>query len=469
MPEKTGISQGAAGSFRGRRRASHGNGRWIMKYMMGKKKSGAKPFFLYFMFALLIGTCFLFCLTRTVSADQEKTGSGEETEEKTEEEILEGIRARRDGIVHIESICWNGEGEIYKTKSYSGFVVSGDSTGIYVVTVHSGLTYTSEEKESLKEKYELENNTRISEKIEVIFDGDLRIEASIVGESSQRDLTVLKLGQTVHFDNILQFSKDDVSDKERVFLLAFPKSLQKKGGIYNEENVEITSGTILSSYQEDEVGFLEHDIQTDSHSLGGPLLNEDGIVVGVLLTSGSEEKGTAISSGSVKAFLKTLNVGYGEYEEVAEEKKLPIFNIVLGAVIAALLLAVVIRLVRNRAFQEKDGEGGDFRNAKGMKNSSGKRVNAWLEYPSEKRRVPIQKTNFIIGRSEETDFAIQGDKGISRSHACIQFDGKSFYLTDMRSKNHTFLNGHQLMPGERRRLKSGDEITAGGAKLRFRA
>lgn len=417
------------------------------------------------------GSLFFFGRPVRAGESEETEESAEAEREKTEEEILREIETHRNGIVHIESICWDGENDIYRTKSFSGFVVSGNSSGIYVVTVNRKLTYTSKEKEKIKEKFGLENNARVSEKIEVIFNGDLRIEAEIAGESSQRNLTVLRLNQNVNFENIPQFAKENASDKEKVYLLSYPKSVKQNGGIYNEENVKITAGTIRSSFMEEEIEFLEHDIQTDSSSLGGPLFNEDGAIAGVLLTSG-ETGGTAIGSDSVREFLKTLNVAYEEYEEMVVEKKLPIVNILLGVVILVLFLAVIIRMIKNRSEQEREKRGKSVKNERGKdkkgKTRLGRNVHAWLEYPSEQNRVNIQKTIFVIGRAEEADLCLEGNKEISRAHASIQYDGKDFYLKDMQSRNHTFLNGYQLIPDERKRLKDGDRIRLGSEEMTFR-
>lgn len=417
--------------------------------------------FLILIFAVCMSASF--CNIRKVSAGET---------EKTEEEIMEGIKAHRDSIVRVESICWNGDEEIYRTKSFSGFVVSKDTTGIYIVTVHNNLTYTSEDKENIKKEYELENNVRISEKIEVIFSGDLRIQASIVGESEQRNLTVLKLDQAINFENILQFAEKNTSDKERIFLLSYPEAIDQDCAVYNIENVMITSGISMNSYMSDEITFLKHDIQTDVSSVGGPLLNEDGLVIGLLLTSRAEEDGTAISCDSLKAFLDTFNVSYQEYEEVVEEEKLPILNILLGVVIVVLVLIIAVRRFRRRSGQEKKEDKYSSRTLKEeTRKSSGKKsgkiINASLEYPSEKRIVIIHKAVFVIGRAKEADFILSESKGISRKHACIQFDGRSFYLTDLKSTNHTFLNGLELTPGEKRVLRDGDEIMVGKEKLIF--
>ena len=89
---------------------------------------------------IIISTYFFLCLVsgiRTVKA---------ETVEATEEEIMQEIQLHRNGIVRVESICWDGDSEVYAIKSFSGFVASCDSAGICVITIHNNLTYSSEEK-----------------------------------------------------------------------------------------------------------------------------------------------------------------------------------------------------------------------------------------------------------------------------------------------------------------------------------
>lgn len=396
-----------------------------------------------------------------------ETRAEEPSAVRTEEEILEGIRGRRDSVVHVESICWDGEEKILDTRSFSGFVASGEVSGVYIVTVRNGLTYTSEEKEALRKKYKLEDNVRISEKTEVVFGGDLRIKAEIAGESQQRNLAVLKLGQAVNFENTLPFAREDVSDKERVFLLSYPETEEQNQETYNEqnqetyneENVNITEGTVQGIYVEDEITFYKHDIRTDGQSPGGLLLNEDGCAAGLLLTSRGEEEGTALSISSLKSFLDTFKISYREQEPPAEQKKFPVVNIVLGIAAVVLLAAVIAGQLRIRRLREKAADNGGAAKTK---------VRAVLQYPSENREASVEKRVFIIGRGGDADFVLPEGRGISRRHACIRSDGKNFYLTDMKSTNHTFLNGSKLNADENRILKDGDEILAGKEKLIFR-
>ena len=220
----------------------------------------------------------------------------------------------RDSIVRIESICWDGDNVIYQTKSFSGFVISKDTSGVYVVTANKNLTYSAEEKSAIEESYKLqlkaeeasdeeeneensyksEPNVRIFEKIEVIFSGDLRVKASVVGESEQRNLTVLKLEQSIQFDHIPEFPENGVEHKNQIFLLAYPESASD-GAVYNAENVSITEGTLLDTWKDDELEFFKHDITADAFCTGGLLLYKDGTIAGVFLTGKGDAEGTAIS------------------------------------------------------------------------------------------------------------------------------------------------------------------------------
>lgn len=431
-----------------------------------------KTFFRFFFFAALFFLSICMSIPHDVCAE----------EQRQEADIIETLNKYRDCIVHIESICWNGDAKIYHTKSYSGFVVSKDS-GIYIVTVQNLLFYSDEEKEAIRKEFELENTDKLSEKIEIIFSGDLRISASVAGESEQRNLAILKLDQSVNFENSLEFTWKDASQGDAVYLLSYPEQGETDKPVYNIENVKITSGIMQDSYVADEITFQKHNIATDTSSLGGPLLNEDGAVAGVLLTSAADESGTAIGSEALKVFLDIYNISYHEREETVKEKKFPVLNIVLGVVIFALLILILFEKVKDSCSRKQEDRASSSRKVKPAEKKHTKHgvvekksqttsppsINAIasLEEPLEKRVVIISKSSFLIGRDPEADFLFQEQNGVSRRHACIRLEGGEYYLSDLQSRNHTFLNGLELKEKEQRLLKNGDEIMLGKVKLVF--
>lgn len=83
--------------------------------------------------------------------------------------------------------------------------------------------------------------------------------------------------------------------------------------------------------------------------------------------------------------------------------------------------------------------------------------------------IPLEREEVILGRALEADVRINDSK-VSRQHAKINtvFDTETasakYLLTDLHSKNGTFLNGERIS-GEA--LQNGDKITIGEHILRF--
>lgn len=77
---------------------------------------------------------------------------------------------------------------------------------------------------------------------------------------------------------------------------------------------------------------------------------------------------------------------------------------------------------------------------------------------------PLTQDTVVLGRSKETDLVISGDS-VSKRHAQIQFDGQGYILTDLGSKNGTFLNNQDLQ--QQARLSPGDHIRIGDTILVF--
>ncbi|HET9393526.1 MAG TPA: FHA domain-containing protein [Candidatus Rubrimentiphilum sp.] len=69
----------------------------------------------------------------------------------------------------------------------------------------------------------------------------------------------------------------------------------------------------------------------------------------------------------------------------------------------------------------------------------------------------------VIGRSSDADVAL-GDPEVSRRHATLQAARGVLYLTDLGSRNGTYLNGKKL-GGEGIEVKIGDHIDVGNTRL----
>lgn len=81
------------------------------------------------------------------------------------------------------------------------------------------------------------------------------------------------------------------------------------------------------------------------------------------------------------------------------------------------------------------------------------------------RHWPMMKDDIVLGRDEDCDLPLP-DRQISRQHIRIFRQDDLFYITDLDSKNGTWVNGQQLKGT--RELHDGDEIhVALAIRLRF--
>ncbi|MDA3895470.1 MAG: FHA domain-containing protein [Desulfobacteraceae bacterium] len=80
-------------------------------------------------------------------------------------------------------------------------------------------------------------------------------------------------------------------------------------------------------------------------------------------------------------------------------------------------------------------------------------------YPVEKNR-PLK-----IGRSAQNDITID-ETAVSNLHAEIEQEAGDYYITDIQSKNGTFVDGELVIS---RKLKNGNIITIGNYSLRFQS
>ena len=62
---------------------------------------------------------------------------------------------------------------------------------------------------------------------------------------------------------------------------------------------------------------------------------------------------------------------------------------------------------------------------------------------------PVDRLPYRLGKEPSyADFCITGNAAVSRSHADIQQDEQGYWLTDNNSKNHTYVDGKRLVPGQ---------------------
>lgn len=81
--------------------------------------------------------------------------------------------------------------------------------------------------------------------------------------------------------------------------------------------------------------------------------------------------------------------------------------------------------------------------------------------------IVVSGTEFHIGKSVSADYTIADNNTISRTHAVISRKPEGYVISDENSKNHTYVNGVILTPGQQQVLCNGDVIRMSDEEFDF--
>lgn len=79
----------------------------------------------------------------------------------------------------------------------------------------------------------------------------------------------------------------------------------------------------------------------------------------------------------------------------------------------------------------------------------------------------LKTPEVVIGRLQEACGVVLDLQGVSRKHASIRQVGDDFVLTDLRSRNKTYLNEREIPPDEPQTLRAGDRIVICDVEMVF--
>lgn len=69
---------------------------------------------------------------------------------------------------------------------------------------------------------------------------------------------------------------------------------------------------------------------------------------------------------------------------------------------------------------------------------------AYIKRQKTGEEIEVKKTGFVIGKSTEADYVIKDNATVSRKHAKITYTPDGYFLEDMGSSNHVFVDGCRI-------------------------
>lgn len=192
------------------------------------------------------------------------------------------------------------ENEERLLRSNYGILVGGSEEEGYSALLANAIDVqaTGEELQAMYNDYEVqeEDYKDVHEKIKVIVEKDISIEATINNVSNSLNLAVLNLSSAVFGHEGITFNVDEgcVTSAQEVYIADFEGGYHK-GYALNEN---IVNG----------VKYVQFDSPMDWEQSGLPLFNSDGEVLGMIQNSIDGIHKNALSSKEIVVVLKTLGV-----------------------------------------------------------------------------------------------------------------------------------------------------------------
>ena len=97
-----------------------------------------------------------------------------------------------------------------------------------------------------------------------------------------------------------------------------------------------------------------------------------------------------------------------------------------------------------------------------------KHVYSYLIRESTQERISVDKPVFRIGKEKNyCDYFVKDNSAVSRSHANIIVRGERYYVVDLNSTNHNYVDGRLIQPHEETEIFSGTRLRLGNEEFTF--
>ena len=416
----------------------------------------------------------------------------------------------RNSVVVVETCLELDAGTVSFGWGTGFFVGEEGQDPMYLITNHHVIEPFLESGEGeLVQAETTEGVLTGRSKIRVFYDSDDFEEAYPVAYDEIKDLAVLKLGAATSKRTPLPLcSPTDNMVGSTIYAVGYPGLAENVFAdattTWGPSDVSVTSGSISRLPTTSGTGQmrLQIDCVIRHGNSGGPLVNEDGQVLGIAVSSVSDEEDSSMYYGvnidEVIPYLKQYDVPYvlqeaGATQSSSEtslaEGTAPAGDtivvpesteedpkessggvpaavwVVIGVAVAAVAGVVIFLLLQKG--KKTPAQVQPVQPAPAPAPAPQKvPVLRSLAQQHNGVRIPIQGRQILIGTSQGDCQVVfrSGTPGVSRRHCSISWDAATgdFILTDLGSSFGTFLENRQkLAQGVPTRLRPGDRFYLG--------
>ena len=218
------------------------------------------------------------------------------------------VKAAKKGVVEINIVCRDENGDDYVLLTGSGFLIDDH----YAVTLAHFLEPDDDVLEIYAEIFEVDVDTLLDRIHIKVRANENSIEASVYTSDYDTDLAVLRLDSSISGCKALPIlSSSTLTSSDDCYSLGYSSSVTE----YSDPSEVITHhGTFKRIETLDGVEFVVSSTDLSSGNAGGPLVDENGSVIGVLAGQMADNSDNmecyAISSDSLMDILDQSGTPY---------------------------------------------------------------------------------------------------------------------------------------------------------------
>lgn len=315
-------------------------------------------------------------------------------------------------------------------------------------------------------------------------------------------------------------SSEAVPDGTKVYALGYPGVVgEASASHYGIDDITSTDGIIsrhMQYAQENNTLVLMHTAQISGGNSGGPLITEDGAVVGLNTYGfgenavnmnrycavyinyaidgldelglpyelyGSQESDPTDAGETTESTVPETGGGNNSDDKKEDFNWIPIVIIAGGAVVAVATVVWIIVLKKKKEREEelrrRQEEARRHQEAEHRQQEEARHHQEALRRRREqdvKAQIqlnngtvyPVRASGCMIGRQNDCSIVLpESTQGVSRHHCKLEFQGDQLILTDLNSSYGTYIHGKRIPANTPVRLSPGSSFCLGSEKCKF--
>ncbi|HCT91636.1 MAG TPA: hypothetical protein DF613_09715 [Lachnospiraceae bacterium] len=234
------------------------------------------------------------------------------------------IQDAKQGTVEVCSGITTDDGVFHEIHHGSGFVIAGGDDRAYVATVCRAATSSTEEKLAFCEANGIPTeNASFQETVRVVVKGDVTANAVPLIQSEEQDYAILEVDGGISERTSLALGTAEAAvTGDTVYALGFADDAGAEGNgtEFSAADVQIRQGTIQDTRAGQNGSFyIQHSAAVSGGNTGGPLLNQDGYVVGINSMAADQDGNDGVYYSlpidEVRVALDNFQIDYGSVEK----------------------------------------------------------------------------------------------------------------------------------------------------------